>query len=103
MIGIFTDPWMVDFYGKLVGKYTSPMGSYENYPFGIFTATWNGLNLLINPIRGYYITHFGGESNLMQHVMGHFEGFPLKIRAFFGLVSYNDPCLGAFRLVGVVF
>ena len=23
--GIFTDPWMVDFYGKLVGKYTNPM------------------------------------------------------------------------------
>ena len=95
---------MVDFYGKLVGKYTDrPMGSYENYPFGIFTLTckvgptsykwsyspykwpykwvtgvitpisgvitpfitgrgptlWNGLNLLINPIRGYYITHLG--------------------------------------------
>ena len=24
--GIFTDPWMVDFYGKLVGKYTIPIG-----------------------------------------------------------------------------
>ena len=26
-MGIFTDPWMGDFYGKLVGKYTytSPM------------------------------------------------------------------------------
>ena len=23
--GIFTDPWMVDFYGKLAGKYISPM------------------------------------------------------------------------------
>ena len=23
--GIITDPWMVDFYGKLVGKYTSPL------------------------------------------------------------------------------
>ena len=23
--GIFTDPWMVDFYGFHVGKYTSPM------------------------------------------------------------------------------
>ena len=27
---------------------------------------------------------------------GHFEGFPLKIRALFGLVSYNDPCMEDF-------
>ena len=25
MVGIFTDPWMVDFYGFHVGKYTGPM------------------------------------------------------------------------------
>jgi len=29
---MFTDPWMVDFYGKLVGEYTIPMD-----PMGYFS------------------------------------------------------------------
>ncbi len=35
--GIFTDPWMVDFYGKLVGKYTvRPM-----VPLGMWEEVWD--------------------------------------------------------------
>ena len=40
--GIFTDPWMIDLYGKLVGKYTIPMeGIGQRWgSSGFFGATW---------------------------------------------------------------
>ena len=45
-IGIFTDPWMVDFYGKFVGKYTvRPMdgmgfGSFFSFLSGVVELFW---------------------------------------------------------------
>ena len=40
---------------------------------------------------GIFKSPISGESN-KQQMYGSFEGFPLKIRALFGLVIHHDPC-----------
>ena len=40
----------------------------------------------------------GEKTSRSSKCMGHFAGFPLSCQFFFGLVSYNDPCLVALLL-----
>ena len=54
--GIFTDPWMGDFYGINVGKHLQ----YED-PMAMETT---------KVLKG---AHFGETSNLMQKTYGNFE------------------------------
>ncbi len=48
---VYVPTWMVDFYGKLVGKYTSPM---DPMGYGTFGGDWNFISSS-EPFYGWLI------------------------------------------------
>ena len=83
-----------DYHHFAAGQYErAPARSFESFALWSLVARRGVLRSFpATPVKCHSITHFGGSN--IANVFGEFlSGFPCKISAFFGLVSYNDPCL----------
>ena len=83
-----------DYHHFAAGQYErAPARSFESFALWSLVARRGVFRSFpATPVKCHSITHFGGSN--IANVFGEFlSGFPCKISAFFGLVSYNDPCL----------
>ena len=89
--GIFTDPWVVDFYGKLVGKYTSPMDA-----MGIAFFTLPKFNSSFTPWRSYYLIRDKNRKTLVYHFFTLFQGRAVKLdgcNVFVEMACFNHQLI----------